>query len=191
VDKRGSTIASRAAAEELWARVGAAVRQQLNDRTWDIWFQGVRALELADDCLTLAVPNPMAAERIRSSYAGMLDDAALALTGLELRFDLVVQSDGGRDDGDDCEARVGAADPGVRRRSGLHLLHLLHRRRGGGQEAISHSSSSMRWRTYPESRSGAMPKPEWSRLRPPMKCTGQLPSTARRTSSIIWPWLFS
>jgi chromosomal replication initiator protein len=101
VDKRGSTIASRAAAEELWARVGAAVRQQLNDRTWDIWFQGVRALDLEDECLTLAVPNPMAAERIRSSYAGMLDDAALALTGLEVRFDLVVQPDGGSDDGDD------------------------------------------------------------------------------------------
>jgi chromosomal replication initiator protein len=101
VDKRGSTIASRAAAEELWARVGAAVRQQLNDRTWDIWFQGVRALDLADDCLTLAVPNPMAAERIRSSYAGMLDDAALALTGLEVRFDLVVQPDAGGEDGED------------------------------------------------------------------------------------------
>src|SRR5262249_28394305 len=101
VDKRGSTIASRAAAEGLWARVGAAVRQQLNDRTWDIWFQGVRALDLEDECLTLAVPNPMAAERIRSSYAGMLDDAALALTGLDVRFDLVVQPDGGSDDGDD------------------------------------------------------------------------------------------
>jgi chromosomal replication initiator protein len=101
VDKRGSTIASRAAAEELWARVGAAVRQQLNDRTWDIWFQGVRALAYEGDCLTLAVPNPMSADRIRSSYAGILDDAALALTGLETRVDLVVQHDEDRATPDD------------------------------------------------------------------------------------------
>ncbi len=94
------TITTRAAAEELWSRVGAAVRQQLNESTWDVWFRGVRALDYDGECLTLAVPNPMAADRIRGSYAGILDDATLALTGLELRFALVVQAEA-RDTSDD------------------------------------------------------------------------------------------
>ena len=38
---------------------------------------------------------------------------------------------------------------------------------------------------------GAIPNPDASRLSPPMKCTGARPSTASRTSSTIWPWLFS
>src|SRR5882724_5538479 len=73
----GMSITTRAAAEELWSRVGAAVRQQLNESTWDVWFRGVRALDYDGRCLTLAVPNPMAADRIRGSYAGILDDATL------------------------------------------------------------------------------------------------------------------
>ena len=101
MDERGSTISSRGDAEELWSRVGAAVRQQLSSSTWDVWFRGVRAIELDEGCLTLAVPNPMAADRIRTSYAGLLDDAALALTGLELRFALVVQPEARSDDGGD------------------------------------------------------------------------------------------
>ena len=47
------------------------------------------------------------------------------------------------------------------------------------------STSSIRARSVPTSRSGAMPNPELSRLSPPMKWTGQRPRTARRTSSII------
>src|SRR5437763_1445571 len=53
------------------------------------------------------------------------------------------------------------------------------------------NTSSMRARMTWTSRSGAMPKPELSRLSPPTKCTGAAPRTARRTSSIICPWLFS
>src|SRR5581483_10751527 len=53
------------------------------------------------------------------------------------------------------------------------------------------STSSMRARSTATSRSGAMPNPALSRLSPPMNCTGARPRTARRTSSTIWPWLFS
>src|SRR5205807_7967426 len=52
-------------------------------------------------------------------------------------------------------------------------------------------TSSIRARRTCTSRSGAIPNPELSRLKPPMKSTGERPSTARRTSSIICPWLFS
>ncbi len=81
-----------AAAEELWARVGAAVRQQLSDSTWDIWFQGAHAINLSDDALVIGIANPMARDRIVAMYAGMLDDACKALTGIDLRTEIVLDT---------------------------------------------------------------------------------------------------
>src|SRR5262249_12153454 len=83
------------------------------------------------------------------------------------------------------------ADVEQRRREVVDQARRLRRGRRGGEEAIGHSSPSIRSRTYPLSRSGAMPKPEPSRLSRPMKSTGALPATARRTSSTICPVLFS
>ena len=37
------------AADDLWAKVAAAVRAQLSEATWNTWFQGVHALDLTDD----------------------------------------------------------------------------------------------------------------------------------------------
>ncbi|HEY1739476.1 MAG TPA: chromosomal replication initiator protein DnaA [Acidimicrobiia bacterium] len=70
-----------AGAEELWARVSAAVRQQLSESTWEVWFQGIRAIDLSDERLTIAVANPMARDRILAMYRSVLDDACNALTG--------------------------------------------------------------------------------------------------------------
>ena len=39
------------AADDLWAKVAAAVRAQLSEATWNTWFQGVHALDLSDDTL--------------------------------------------------------------------------------------------------------------------------------------------
>ena len=79
-----------AGAEELWARVSAAVRQQLSESTWEVWFQGIRAFELSDDRLTVAVANPMARDRILAMYRGVLDDACNALTGTGTTIDVVI-----------------------------------------------------------------------------------------------------
>ena len=43
VDNRGSSVVTPAA-DDLWAKVAAAVRAQLSEATWNTWFQGVRAL---------------------------------------------------------------------------------------------------------------------------------------------------
>ena len=80
------------AADDLWAKVAPAVRAQLSDATWNTWFQGVHAEELAEDTLILGVPSPLAVDRIRTSYLGMLTDAAQALTGVPHTVDLVVVS---------------------------------------------------------------------------------------------------
>ena len=45
------------AADDLWAKVAAAVRAQLSEATWNTWFQGVHAEDVTDD-----TPDPRRAE---------------------------------------------------------------------------------------------------------------------------------
>ena len=80
-------------ADELWGKGAAALREQLTSSTWAMWFQGVRPLSYNGNLLVLGVPNAMAAERIRSSYAGMLSDAIHDRTGEVVRIDLLVDTD--------------------------------------------------------------------------------------------------
>jgi chromosomal replication initiator protein len=78
------------ASDDHWAKVSAAVRAQLAEATWNTWFQGVHALDSTDDTLVLGVPSSVAVERIRTSYLGLLTDAAQALTGVPHAIELMV-----------------------------------------------------------------------------------------------------
>ena len=78
------------AADDLWSKVAAAVRAQLNEATWNTWFQGVHAQDLDDRRLLLNAPSTVAADRIGTSYAGLLTDAIRALTGQSLAIELAV-----------------------------------------------------------------------------------------------------
>jgi chromosomal replication initiator protein len=80
------------AADDLWAKVAAAVRAQLSEATWNTWFQGVHAENATEDTLILAVPSSVAVERIRTSYLGLLTDAVQALTGVPHTIELVVST---------------------------------------------------------------------------------------------------
>jgi chromosomal replication initiator protein len=80
------------AADDLWAKVAAAVRAQLSEATWNTWFQGVHALDLSDDTLILGVPSSVTIERLRTSYHGLMSDAAQALTGVPLEVSLIVDT---------------------------------------------------------------------------------------------------
>src|SRR2546428_10380594 len=80
-------------ASEIWEHGATALRSQLAPNTWGLWFQGVRAVSLTDDVLTLAVPSSLAADRIRSSYTGMLADTLRDITGQQLRVELTVETD--------------------------------------------------------------------------------------------------
>ena len=80
-------------AAEIWEHGATALRSQLAPNTWGLWFQGVRAVGLTDDILTLAVPSSLAADRIRSSYTGMLADTLRDVTGQQLRVELTVETD--------------------------------------------------------------------------------------------------
>jgi chromosomal replication initiator protein len=80
------------AADDLWSKVAAAVRAQLSEATWNTWFQGVHAVDCTDDTLILGVPSSVAVDRIRTSYLGLLTDAAQALTGVPHTIGLVVDT---------------------------------------------------------------------------------------------------
>ncbi|HYV57613.1 MAG TPA: DnaA/Hda family protein, partial [Candidatus Nitrosopolaris sp.] len=85
-------------AAEIWEHGATALRSQLAPNTWGLWFEGVRAVGLDDDVLTLAVPSTLAADRIRSSYTGMLADTLRDVTGQQLRVELTVETDARTED---------------------------------------------------------------------------------------------
>ncbi len=80
-------------ADELWAKGAAALREQLAPATWSMWFHGVRPLSYDAGLLVLGVPSSLAADRIRSSYSGMLTDAIRDGTGETVRVELFVDTD--------------------------------------------------------------------------------------------------
>ncbi len=79
-------------AEDIWEQGSAALRDQLAPATWAAWFHGVRPLGYQDGVLLLSVPSSLAAERIRSSYSGMLTDAIRDKTATTVQVELVVET---------------------------------------------------------------------------------------------------
>jgi chromosomal replication initiator protein len=79
-------------AEEIWDQGSATLREQLAPATWAAWFPGVRPLGYDGETLLLSVPSSLAAERIRSSYSGMLTDAIRDSTGVTVRVELLVET---------------------------------------------------------------------------------------------------
>jgi chromosomal replication initiator protein len=80
-------------ADEIWDQGSATLREQLAPATWAAWFPGVRPLGFDGETLLLSVPSSLAAERIRSSYSGMLTDAIRDSTGVTVRVELLVETE--------------------------------------------------------------------------------------------------
>ncbi len=79
-------------ADDIWNQGSATLRDQLAPATWAAWFHGVRPLGYDGESLLLSVPSSLAAERIRSSYSGMLTDAIRDSTGVTVRVELLVET---------------------------------------------------------------------------------------------------
>ena len=80
-------------AAEIWDQGSTTLREQLAPATWAAWFPGVRPLDFDGETLLLSVPSSLAAERIRSSYSGMLTDAIHDSTGVTVRVELLVETE--------------------------------------------------------------------------------------------------
>jgi chromosomal replication initiator protein len=79
-------------ADDIWNQGSATLRDQLAPATWAAWFHGVQPVSYDGDSLLLSVPSSVAAERIRSSYSGMLTDAIRDSTGVTVRVELLVET---------------------------------------------------------------------------------------------------
>lgn len=79
-------------AKRIWEQAAPRVRGELAEATWHTWFQGVRPVRFDHDVLVLSVPNHLAAERIRSSYHSLLDDALGRVVGREIAFEILVDT---------------------------------------------------------------------------------------------------
>jgi len=82
-------------AKRIWEQAAPRVRSELAEATWHTWFQGVTPVRFDSDVLVLAVPNHLAAERIRSSYHSLLDDALGRVVGREIAFEILVDTSAG------------------------------------------------------------------------------------------------
>ncbi|HUV09413.1 MAG TPA: chromosomal replication initiator protein DnaA [Acidimicrobiia bacterium] len=82
-------------AKRIWEQAAPRVRSELAEATWHTWFQGVSPVRFEHDVLVLAVPNHLAAERIRSSYHSLLDDALGRVVGREIAFEILVDTSAG------------------------------------------------------------------------------------------------
>jgi chromosomal replication initiator protein len=80
------------AAEELWRQATDILRGRFSDATWRTWLQAVEATDFQDGVLTLAVPNPIALQRIQSSFGGIIEEALHHVLGAPVAISLVVQT---------------------------------------------------------------------------------------------------
>jgi chromosomal replication initiator protein len=79
-------------ADEIWGQGTTALRELLAPATWTTWFHGVHPVAYDGHTLVLSAPSSVAAERIRSSYSGMLTDAIQDATGEVVRVELLVET---------------------------------------------------------------------------------------------------
>jgi chromosomal replication initiator protein len=79
-------------ADDIWEQGSTVLREQLAPATWAAWFHGVGPISFDGSVLVLRVPSSLAAERIRSSYSGLLVDAVRDATGLSVRVELAVET---------------------------------------------------------------------------------------------------
>ena len=96
VDRPSAVGPDRAAddlADRIWEQATQRLRAELAEATWLTWFQEARAVRFEHDILVLAVPNPLAADKIRRNYHAMVDAALQASTGRACTLEILVDTD--------------------------------------------------------------------------------------------------
>ena len=79
-------------AEVLWTACADMLRTQVSEPVWLTLFKYARPVELGPEELVLAVPNPMARERIESRYRTVVEGVLADLGVPHLHFRLVVEA---------------------------------------------------------------------------------------------------
>lgn len=83
--------------DAVWAAASALLRERLSDGAWKMWFSGVRAVEVHDGTIILAVPSRMARDHLAASYSETIRDVLRAATAHDHVLEFVIQREPGDD----------------------------------------------------------------------------------------------
>ena len=129
-------------AEYLWGACVAVVRDELPDGAGKTWLEAARPLALEDRRLTLAVPSPVAKERIESRYLRFVEDILTELAGEPHQIVLEVHPELARAAGDDELAVVFAGGAAGAATADTRLGAAVASASGGGNPGGGGNSGS-------------------------------------------------
>jgi chromosomal replication initiator protein len=78
--------------DTLWDLCATALRAQVSDAVWNTSFSEARQIEVTDECLVVAVANPLAKERIEGRYLSLVHDALADVGAGDLAVEVRVDS---------------------------------------------------------------------------------------------------
>ncbi|HZD66134.1 MAG TPA: DnaA/Hda family protein, partial [Acidimicrobiales bacterium] len=79
-------------AQHLWGLCAASLRADVSEATWRAWFETIEPLDLDGTTLVLAVPSPLAKERLEGRHLGQVRNALAAVDGRDLDLRVVVRT---------------------------------------------------------------------------------------------------
>ena len=73
----------------LWTRISKRIRERVSADGFERWFSGIQIASMADNILTLSVPNPIHQFFIESNYLPIVKEAVLeeapGMTSIQLQ----------------------------------------------------------------------------------------------------------
>jgi chromosomal replication initiator protein len=100
---------------DLWKRCSGALREQVADATWRMWFAQLAQLALRDDELVLAAPSTLVRDRVETRFLGLIAAAVSDVAGRAVTVRLEVTPAGPPDtqiaDAQIAEPSAPIADP--------------------------------------------------------------------------------
>src|SRR5689334_12363492 len=75
-------------AEKIWSGALNLLRSILNPETFNLWFNSLKAVELAEGALVVEVPNEFCGLWLKDNYHGLIRDVVGSVSGqrLEVKF---------------------------------------------------------------------------------------------------------
>src|SRR5688572_10756604 len=75
-------------AERIWSGALNVLRSILNPETFNLWFNSLKAVELADASLIVEVPNEFCGLWLKDNYHGLIRDVVGSVSGqrLDVKF---------------------------------------------------------------------------------------------------------
>ena len=70
---------------DIWAAAQEVLRSILNHEIFTLWFAPIRAVEIADDCITLEVANDFCEVWLKDNYLGLIQDVLSQSSGKQLK----------------------------------------------------------------------------------------------------------